>query len=81
MILETGLGTGEMIGLTWDAINFQDRTLTFNNTLEHIERGVNPKALQCLLGHASLQVIMDTYVHVTDESMNQAVKQFEGKMA
>lgn len=195
LILETGLRTGEMIGLTWDAINFQNRTLTVNKTLEYrhsrgywiagppktvtsyrtipltdrafeilrklyekkdtrkhseglsqtlqymdrisgemktlvmadlifinyrlgmpaknssydthlyklcdeagikrfcmhtlrhtyatraVERGVNPKALQRLLGHASLQVTMDTYVHVTDESMNQAVKQFEGKMA
>ena len=27
-----------------------------------IERGVNPKALQELLGHASLQTTMDTYV-------------------
>ena len=44
-----------------------------------IERGVNPKALQKLLGHASLQVTMDTYVHVTDDSMLFAVKQFESK--
>lgn len=191
LILETGLRTGEMIGLTWDAINFQDRTLTVNKTLEYrhsrgywsagppktvssyrtiplteraynilcelykqkdtrkqskglsqkleymdrisgemktlvmsdlvfinyrlgmpaknssydthlyklcdkagikrismhtlrhtyatraIERGVNPKALQRLLGHASLRVTMDTYVHVTDDSMNQAIRQFE----
>lgn len=81
LILETGLRTHEMIGLAWDAINFQYRTLKFNKTLEYIESGVNPKALQCLLWHASLHVTMDTYVHVTDESMNQAVKQFEGKMA
>ena len=44
-----------------------------------IERGVNPKALQKLLGHASLQVTMDTYVHVTDDSKRQAMDQFEGK--
>ena len=56
-------------------------TLRHTYATRAIERGVNPKALQCLLGHASLQVTMDTYVHVTDESMNQAVKQFEGKMA
>ena len=34
LILETGLRTGEMIGLTWDAIDFQNRTLTVNKTLE-----------------------------------------------
>ena len=38
LILETGLRTDEMIDLAWDAINFQDRTLTFNKTLEYIER-------------------------------------------
>ena len=26
LILETGLRTGEMIGLTWDAIDFEKRT-------------------------------------------------------
>ena len=42
-----------------------------------IERGVQPKALQQLLGHASLQTTMDRYVHVTDEYMLNAVRQFE----
>ena len=35
LIFETGLRTGEMIGLTWDAIDFQNRTLTVNKTLEY----------------------------------------------
>ena len=34
LILETGLRTGEVIGLTWDAIDFEKRTLTVNKTLE-----------------------------------------------
>lgn len=34
LILETGLRTGEMIGLTWDAIDWNKRTLTVNKTLE-----------------------------------------------
>ena len=34
LILETGLRTGEMIGLTWDAIDFKKRTPTVNKTLE-----------------------------------------------
>ncbi len=42
-----------------------------------IERGMHPKALQKLLGHASLQVTMDTYVHVTDSSKLLAIRQFE----
>lgn len=35
LILETGLRTGEMIGLTFDAIDFEKRTLTVNKTLEY----------------------------------------------
>ena len=191
LILETGLRTGEMIGLTWDAIDFQNRTLTVNKTLEYrhkqhfwragppktqqsyrtipltdrayeilkeikdklpwqkespllsqtleyidrrtgaiswlvmrdlvfinwrtgepaknsscdthlyklcdeagiekfcmhalrhtyatraIECGVQPKVLQKLLGHASIKTTMDRYVHVTSESLDQAVRQFE----
>ena len=51
LILETGLRTGEMIGLTWDAIDFQNRTLTVNKTLEyrhkqHFWRAGPPKTQQ-----------------------------------
>ena len=42
-----------------------------------IEREVQPKTLQELLGHASLMVTMQTYVHVTEDTKNQAIKQFE----
>ena len=191
LILETGLRTGEMIGLTWDAIDWKARTLTVNKTLEFrhkqkvwragppktqhsyrtipltdrayeilkgiwdsrpeqkesptldktleyidrrtgvssrlvmrdlvfinwrtgepaknssydthlyklcdeagiekfcmhalrhtyatraIECGVQPKVLQKLLGHASIKTTMDRYVHVTSESLDQAVRQFE----
>lgn len=34
LILETGMRTGEVIGLTWDAIDWKARTLTVNKTLE-----------------------------------------------
>ena len=191
LILETGLRTGELIGLTWDAIDWEKRTLTVNKTLEFrykqncwragppktvssyrtipltnrafeilqevysqrhirkqseelsqeldyidrrtgeekhmvlkdlvfinwrtgmpaknssydtylyricdkaginhfcmhalrhtyatraIESGMQPKILQKLLGHASIQTTMDRYVHVTDESMEEAIRQFE----
>ena len=42
-----------------------------------IECGVQPKVLQKLLGHASIKTTMDRYVHVTSESLDQAVRQFE----
>lgn len=191
LILETGLRTGELIGLTWDAINWAERTLTVNKTLEFrhseqtwragppktessyrtipltdkaynilksiydqrktskrskelsqvltyidrktgksselvmkdlvfinyrtgmpnknssydthlyklcneigikpismhslrhtyatraIESGMQPKILQQLMGHSSIQTTMDTYVHVTDYSMNTAIQKFE----
>ena len=34
LILETGLRTGEMIGLTWDAVDLEKKRLTVNKTLE-----------------------------------------------
>lgn len=191
LVLETGLRTGELIGLTWDAIDFKKRTLTVNKTLEYrhkqaqwragppktvqsyrtipltnraveilqevkarsagrkesplldqtlayidrrtgamrelvmrdlvfinfrtgepaknssydthlyklcdeagikhfcmhalrhtyatraIESGMQPKVLQKLLSHASIKTTMDRYVHVTDESLDKAVRQFE----
>ena len=191
LILETGLRTGEVIGLTWDATDSQNRTLTVNKTLEYrhkqhfwragppktqhsyrtipltdrayeilkeirdkrpwqkespllsqtleyidrrtgaisrlvmrdlvfinwrtgepaknssydthlyklcdeagiekfymhalrhtyatraIECGVQPKVLQKLLGHASIKTTMDRYVHVTAESLDYAIKQFQ----
>lgn len=42
-----------------------------------IERGVVPKVLQKLLGHSSIQTTMDRYVHVSDEALTGAIKQFE----
>ncbi len=191
LLLETGLRTGELVGLTWDVIDWEKRTLTVNKTLEYrhsekvwragppktqqsyrtipltncacdllkevyetictrkksallnetleyidrrtglkaklvmnelvfinwrtgepaknssydthlyklcdeagikrfcmhalrhtyatraIESGMQPKVLQKLLGHASIKTTMDRYVHVTDDSMAEAVLQFE----
>ena len=194
LILETGLRTGELIGLTWDAIDFKKRTLTVNKTLEYrygqkcwragppksknsyrtipltnrayeilktlydhrqmrkesetlsnvlsytdrrtgqtkrfimrdlvfvnyrtgepaknssydthlyklcdeagierfcmhalrhtyatraIESGMQPKVLQQLLGHSNIQMTMNRYVHVTDDSMFDAVRKFETEL-
>ena len=53
------------------------RALRHTYATRAIESGMQPKVLQKLLGHASIQATMDRYVHVTDEAMDQAVKQFE----
>ncbi len=42
-----------------------------------IERGMQPKVLQKLLGHSSIKITMDKYVHVTEESFDKAIKLFE----
>ena len=42
-----------------------------------IESGMQPKMLQKLLGHASIKTTMDRYVHVTAESLDYAIKQFQ----
>lgn len=42
-----------------------------------IESGMQPKTLQKLLGHSSLKMTMDRYVHVTDDSMEMGIKLFE----
>ena len=42
-----------------------------------IKSGVMPKVLQKLLCHSSIKTTMDRYVHVTDASLTNAIKQFE----
>lgn len=42
-----------------------------------IERGVQPKVLQKILGHSSLRMTMDRYVHVTEDSLAEAFRLFE----
>ena len=42
-----------------------------------IENGMNPKTLQKLLGHGSLQMTMDLYCHVTDDTLFEAMKMME----
>ena len=46
-----------------------------------IERGIQPKVLQKLLGHKSIKTTMDRYVHVSEDSMTSAVRQFEKDQA
>ncbi len=56
---------------------FSMHTLRHTYATRAIERGMPPKVLQRLLGHSSIQMTMDRYVGVTDESLFRAVRQFE----
>lgn len=52
-------------------------TLRHTYATRAIEYGMQPKVLQQLLGHASIKTTMDRYVHVSTDSLVNAVKQFE----
>ena len=56
---------------------------TFRHTFASrcIEAGVNPKVLQEILGHATLQMTMDLYVHNSDETKEKALKRIEEEFA
>ena len=80
LILETGLRTGEVLYKLCDAAGikrFCMHALRHTYATRAIESGMQPKVLQKLLGHASIKTTMDRYVHVTDDSMANAVRQFE----
>lgn len=44
------------------------------------EEGINPKAIQQRLRHASIVTTMNTYVHATDELQSQAIAGFEHRI-
>lgn len=46
-------------------------------TTRAIKTSMQPQVLQKLLGHTSIKTTMDRYVHVTDDFMVNAVRQFE----
>ena len=54
---------------------------TLRNYRERYKQNIQPiigkMLLSELLGHASIKTTMDRYVHVTSESLDQAVRQFE----
>lgn len=53
------------------------------HTLRHtfatrcIERGMNPKTVQVLLGHSSINITMNLYCHVTEDTLLSEMKKFE----
>ena len=51
---------------------------TFRHTFvtRCIETGVQPKTLQKLLGHGSLQMTMDLYCHVTQDTLFEEIEKY-----
>lgn len=66
---------------TWAAKNAAKASLKHTYATRAIESGMQPKVLQKLPGHKSIKTTMDRYVHVTDDSMTNAIRQFEAARA
>lgn len=53
------------------------------HTLRHtfatrcIDRGMNPKTLQVILGHSTIHVTLNLYCHVTDDTLEFEMRKFE----
>lgn len=57
--------------------HFSPHTFRHSFATRAIENGVQPKSLQKLLGHGSLQMTMDLYCHVTDDTLYGEMKKME----
>ena len=84
LILETGLRTGELVGLTWDAIDWDKRTLTVNKTLEYRYslkewRADPPKTQQSYrtipLTNRAYQILKDVYATVPYRKQSSGLAQ------
>lgn len=45
-----------------------------------IEEGMNPKSLQVLLGHSSMEITLNRYVHVTEEESVNEIHSIEDRL-
>jgi len=57
--------------------NFSMHTLRHTFATRCIEAGMRPKTLQQILGHSSINITMNLYVHVTDEEKSKEMLKFE----
>ena len=57
--------------------NFSMHTLRHTFATRCIEAGMRPKTLQQILGHSSINITMNLYVHVTDEENTKEMLKFE----
>ena len=60
--------------------NYEEFKHCYMHSLRHtfatrcIEKGLKPKTLQKILGHSTINVTMDLYVHVTDDYMKEEIE-------
>ena len=65
-----------------DGINiekFSPHTFRHTFATRAIENGMNPKVLQQIMGHGTLQMTMDLYCHVFDKTLFDEMKKMEKK--
>lgn len=150
LALETGMRIGELLGLKWSDIDFENQTIYINRTLVYvtckdetspkygkkalegfedlvfvttrnapvsqndtdlvmkvisdriakdhekfkpltphtlrhtfatrcIEHGMNPKTVQVILGHSSVNITMNLYCHVTEDTLMSEMSKFEAE--
>lgn len=60
-----------------DFERFTPHTFRHSFATRAIERGMQPKTLSRLLGHGSLQLTMDLYCHVTEDTLVDEMKKME----
>ena len=68
------------IGIQYPDITFDKITPhTFRHTFatRYIEMGIQPKTVQKLLGHSKLEMTMNLYCHVTNDTLYEAVEKYE----
>ena len=84
LLLETGLRTGELVGLTWDAIDWKKPTLTVNKTLEYRHshkywRAGPPKTQQSYrtipLTNRAYEILQGVWASVGDRKVSDTLSQ------
>ena len=69
----------------WIAKEHEKFKLLTPHTLRHtfttrcIERGMNPKTVQVILGHSSVNITMNLYCHVTEDTRISEMSKFEAE--
>lgn len=59
---------------------FSSHTFRHTFATRCIEAGIHPKTLQAYMGHATLQMTMDLYVHVTDDHKHEEFQKLDKVM-